>query len=744
MRTVKKLTVTLIAIAIISAFFIIPAISISPAVIQIEPRSTGDPLKALPGEPLQKISGFHSTTAALTPSLVEEDPSGEPATHDTQPAKDSDKRVPVMVDGKKTLYLKLLTRPFSKIYSEPNLENIKFEKVDTFRIYYAYSTPGQTPGFYEVGLDDRGATIGYMKVDDVIEWKQYLTLRFTNKEEHRTLFFRSLSDIETLMHSQNITNQVAEIRRKIGEIGSLSVQPDDFPVTAVEPPEYVNIFLKPYLLPILDFKQVRFKKKMTRILKVASTVKDERKPDPGHKSAQIEGNYKLANSADVIQAFKADVVFVIDTTISMQPFIEGTRQAVQHVAQSISDASGNISFGLVGYRDDPSKVPGLEYRTKIYCDLEEGTNIDTFLSKVGQVREASVPSIGFDEDVWAGIYTAMKDRTNLKRRDDASLFIIQIGDAGAHDYVGETDFNALSIGQMAEDEYGKDNSKVWIFSWHLKTPAAKNANNVEKAQAQFRTMVSKLPGVTFYRSIGNGSPEEFARQANSLVKSIIDALATTGQGKLPELVSASKSEKTTAEKEIDMAVKAAIRAAVLERIGTRRTANGSVSAPRDIQAWTLDRNLDDPRTKPMEVMLLISRNDLSTLRNALKNLMRAGRSGVVTSEDFFDQLKSVMTSAMREPNMMNKGVEPGNLTLGKAGILPEFIEGLPYKTKVVNLSIERYANQPAGWQREFLNELKSKIAQYEAYYKNNDIWIELNEGDKPGDHVTFLAIDRLP
>jgi hypothetical protein len=103
-----------------------------------------------------------------------------------------------------------------------------------------------------------------------------------------------------------------------------------------------------------------------------------------------------------------------------------------------------------------------------------------------------------------------------------------------------------------------------------------------------------------------------------------------------------------------------------------------------------------------------------------------------------------MTSAIREPNMIDKGVEPGNLTLGKSGILPEFIEGLPYKTKVVNLSIERYANQPAGWQREFLNELKSKIAQYEAYYKNNDIWIELNEGDKPGEHVTFLAIDRLP
>jgi hypothetical protein len=733
MKTGKRFSQKQTVIVIITVLVIISALSISLAAKKKESNAGLDSMEPSPDHLLRNNARDKITLAGITPIPIPVETSDEPH-----------RRLPVRVKDKNTLYLKLLTRPFSRIYAEPNVEKVKFEKVDTFRIYYAYSTPDETLGYYEVGTDDRGNTIGFMKAEDVIEWKQYLTLRFTNKEEKRTLFFRNLNDVENLMYSQNRTNQVAHIRRKIREIGNGSIRPDDFPVTAVEPPEYVNIFRKPYLLPILDFKQVRFNKKTTRILKVASAVKDERKPVSELTSGQLEGDYKPSENADLISTFKADVVFVIDTTISMQPYIERTRQAVQQIAQSISDVSGNISFGLVAYRDDPSKVPGLEYRTKIFCNLEEGTDIDTFLRKVGQVREASVPSIGFDEDVWAGIYTAIKDKENLKQRDDATLFIIQIGDAGAHDYVGETDFNALSIGQMAEDEYGKDNSKVWIFSWHLKTPAARNANNVDKAQAQFQTMVSKLPDVSFYRSIGNGSPEEFAHQANSLVKSIIDALITTGQGKLPQVSKKSEAAKIAAEQEIDMAVKAAIRAAVLERIGTNRTAGGEVTAPRDIQAWTLDRNLEDPETKPMEVMLLISRNDLSTLRDALKNLMRAGRSGDVTSEDFFDQLKSVMSSAMRDPNMLNKGVEPGNLTLGKTGILPEFIEGLPYKTRVVNLSIEEYANKPAGWQSEFLDDLKSKIAQYEAYYKNNDIWIELNAGDKPGDHVTFLAIDRLP
>jgi hypothetical protein len=679
------------------------------------------------------------TFAGLKPTLVLDE-----APDETQPAADPDRRLPVRVRGKKTLYLKLLTRPFSRIYAEPDDEKVQYEKVDTFRIYYAYSTPSEIPGFYEVGTDDRGNIIGFMKEEDVIEWKQYLTLRFTNKEQKQTLFFRDLSDVENLIYSQNRASQIADIRRKIREISNGSIRPDDFPVIAVEPPGYVNIFLKPYLLPILSYKQVSFDDETTRILKVASAVKGERKPNSKLKMGQLEGDYRYSENADLISKFKADVVFVIDTTISMQPYIERIRWAVQQVAEAIADVSGGISFGLVAYRDDPSKVPGLEYRTKIFCDLEEGRDINTFLSKVGEVREASVPSIGFDEDVWAGIYTALKDREGLKRRENATLFIIQIGDAGAHDYIGETDFNALSIGQMAEDEYGKKNSKVWIFSWHLKTPAAKKAHNIGKAEAQFKTMVSKLPGVAFYRSIGNGSPEEFAYQTNSLVKSFVDALKTSMQGRLPEISQKSGRADITVEEEIDMAVKAAIRAATLERIGTSKTMSGELTAPRDIQAWTLDRNLEDPQSKPMEVMLLITRNDLDTLRNALRNLMTAGRSGDVTSEDFFDQLKSVMTSAMREPKMIKKGIEPGNLTLGKTGILPEFIKGLPYKTQVVNLSIERWANQPPGWQREFLNTLNSKIAQYEAYYKNNDIWIELNEGDDAGDHVTFLEIDRLP
>jgi hypothetical protein len=652
-------------------------------------------------------------------------------------------RHPIKLEGKEALYLKLLSRPFSKIYENPNIQKVKIEKVDTFKIFFAYTTPMETPGFYEVGINDRGETIGFMKETDVIEWKHYLTLAFTNKEDKYTLFFESLIELENVLYNQNRYTQVQNIRENIQGIIQGKPYPDNFPIIAVEPTHYFNIFENPYLLPILDFKQISFQGyNSTRLLKIASTVKGHRRLNDKISKRNIEGASHVSKNEEMIKSFKADVVFVIDTTTSMQKYIETTRVSVKKISEAISDIDQNISFGLVAYRDDPNRAPGLEYRTKIFCDLEDGKDINLFLKKLGKVQEAKFKSIGFNEDVWAGIYTAIKDGSELKRREDSTLFIIQIGDAGAHDRTGFTKLNAEDIQQFSEDQYGKTKSRVWIFSIHLKTPEAKRAKNIKSAEKQFRTVVSRIPGYEFYYPIENGDPIEFQKQTTILLKTFIHALNSIKQGYLPNLpIDTDKREK----REIDLGVKAAIRAAVLEHIGSKKTKLGTaVPPPRDIKAWVLDRDLMDPGFRPMKIMLLITRNHLDKLRTSLKNLLLAARIGEVSSEDLFDQLNSLMGSAFRDPEMIDKGVVPGNLTLGKMGLLPEFIKDLPYKTDLMHFPIEEWRTIHAAKQKPFLDKIYGKIALYEEYYKNNDIWIELNEGDSPGDHVTFLEIDRLP
>ena len=61
-----------------------------------------------------------------------------------------------------------------------------------------------------------------------------------------------------------------------------------------------------------------------------------------------------------------DIVFVMDMTLSMQPYLDRTKMAIAEIAHRIkqSNIKQKIRFGLVGYRDDVSKTPALEFTSK--------------------------------------------------------------------------------------------------------------------------------------------------------------------------------------------------------------------------------------------------------------------------------------------------------------------------------------------------------------------------------------------
>ncbi|KAG1383271.1 hypothetical protein G6F59_017805 [Rhizopus arrhizus] len=85
----------------------------------------------------------------------------------------------------------------------------------------------------------------------------------------------------------------------------------------------------------------------TRILNVASVSS----ADPAEKEADKAAEAAAA-SAGKMKEFSAAVVFVIDSTISMDPYIERTREAIKKVYQQIeSEKLGKqVKFGLVAFR----------------------------------------------------------------------------------------------------------------------------------------------------------------------------------------------------------------------------------------------------------------------------------------------------------------------------------------------------------------------------------------------------------
>jgi hypothetical protein len=101
-------------------------------------------------------------------------------------------------------------------------------------------------------------------------------------------------------------------------------------------------------------------------------------------------NYKIANFAeDFIDRANyngMDIVFVLDTTASMSPYIEGAKESIRVIIadareslKEMEQSEDTLKFALVVYRDHPPE--DTTYVTQI-CDFTDAASILEYLSKV--------------------------------------------------------------------------------------------------------------------------------------------------------------------------------------------------------------------------------------------------------------------------------------------------------------------------------------------------------------------------
>ena len=91
----------------------------------------------------------------------------------------------------------------------PGKAGQKMDNVPVFRPFYVYTRPVQREvdaeeGWYEVGTDNRGAVVGWMKADDVFEWKQTICLAWDHPEGRKpVLMFEKKSDLKKLINDSS-------------------------------------------------------------------------------------------------------------------------------------------------------------------------------------------------------------------------------------------------------------------------------------------------------------------------------------------------------------------------------------------------------------------------------------------------------------------------------------------------------------------------------------------------------------
>ncbi len=630
-------------------------------------------------------------------------------------------RKPLLIPGKQTLFQRVVTHPGATLFtSAGDKAGVIQDKVKPFTVFYVYQRASlKGAEWLEVGLSSTGEVDGWIKGGKVSNWRQSLTLAFTERTGRQpVLFFKDMQSLQKVAASPSPGKVAARLSSDFENIRKgRAPRPADFPVLAVEPPEEAVSRDRFYLMPIFQavdiFEGVKF-------LEVASI-------DPGSKPLPVEPELQTA------------IVFVIDTTISMRPYIERTKEAVRKIYDAIEKAglSDKVAFGLVAFRNSTKKTPGVEYVSKVLSDLRDGRQRAQFESALAVAEEAKVSTHSFNEDAFAGLKTAFEE---LNWGPYQSRLIFLISDAGAvrnDDPYSSTGMNEAEIADMAAAK------GVKVFALHLKTPMGKSVNNHAFAEEQYRGLTGQsdpLIGdlyVPIDASRKDAGVKGFGRVVEGVAGQMVELVRATGAGERLRL----PGESTPAQ--VDVAAEAERKAAILgyamqlEFLGRR----GGVRAPEVVTAWVSDMDLARPDTPSFQVTVLLTKNQLSDLYQRLKVILdQAQRTKRTGAKDFFDSILSAAARTSRDPDQFSRSP---NQNLGQLGVLAEFLDDLPYRSNIMRLTEDDWYRLSVGEQQAIIDGLKSKIRRYRKYNNDVDNWISFGTSE-PGDAVYRIPLAMMP
>ncbi|MFP7754361.1 vWA domain-containing protein [Thermodesulfobacteriota bacterium B35] len=683
------------------------------------------------------------------------------------PALAAEGEKPLTIEGKKFLPLRVLSRAFSTIYAEPKTASrVVKGNVPAFQSFFVYEKKASTSdldpySWYRVGTDNRGTVVGWMHSDDVFEWKQTMCLSYTHPEgRHPVLMFEKKEALARYTAMPADQRRVA-VEKLYTDIGKGDI-PADFPVVTVEPKMAVDISKQFYLLPILAFDSLEIDDREARILRLAAVTRDSA---TARESSDIRTNSDYLQAATAgteeaaagqIRDLAIDVVWVMDTTNSMQPYIDQTLKALEKSSQEIARNAGvgkALRFGIWAYRDS-TEIPGIEYDVKNFTPTLQ--DVESFTATLQGVRASSVGSQGYAEDMFSGVKAAI-DQTSWT--PDALRIIILVGDAPAHEAGHKwnmSKMNAETLRQLADDQ------KITILALHIRDPKAKKYH--ERTEEQYRALGTN-PGVgeAAYFATASDDLAGFDRITTRITGPIIALLAQARQaapsgsgqaGASGKQQAAAGTAAATAAVNLDLLEEAPatpsaadtgatveqqtrenLKAALVQWLGSR----AGVQAPRDVVAWVTDKDLVDPEIQALEVRLLINKRQLDSLRTTLQTILTAGRTGQISGDDFFSSLQAAAASTARDPEMITRAK-----SLAQTGLIPEFLEGLPYTSRIMDMSNELWSSWSVDDQDMFLADLEARIMAYETIHDSPEGWVQLNRSDDPGDWVYPITLDLLP
>lgn len=614
---------------------------------------------------------------------------------------------PLLMAGKKTLFQRVLSKPGARLSADAGSASGK--ALPAFSVLYVYQRKDiDGSPWVRVGAATDGRSDGWLPASQVSDWKQSLVLKFTERSGRApVMFLRQSAEVEKLLADPSAAKGVLAKAQKNSE--------DNSQILALEPSASAVPQNQFYLLPIFDSKESFDENgQPVQLLNVASI-------DPGSSAASKPSTPVINANAD---AFRTAVVLVVDTTVSMQPYIDQVRDVVHELQTRIAERGelDSVSFGMVGFRSSIKKTPGLEYVAKTLISLDQGRDPQRFLDMARQVKASTVSSHSFNEDAFAGVMQAVD---GMDWSGYGGRIILLVTDAGAlrkNDPFAATQMNEAEVRQAA---LGK---QIKIYALHLRTDAGKKTHAGAESQYRILTADANPQIGDLYTSVPGGDVRKLGERVDE-IGTVFANLVHQVRSNTPQPVPLLNSAPSLADKS------AAVGYAMHMDFLGRKTAS---QAPQLVSAWTADRDLTNPALPAFQVCVMLTKLQLNDLQQSLKLIVDAARKTQTSPKDFFQEIASASAYMSRDPQALRKG---GNLADG--GILGEYLEGLPYRSKSLNMTQDLWLSLSVAEQEDFIDELDSKIRLYETFHNDVANWVRFGDAE-PGDALYRVPLSTLP
>lgn len=659
--------------------------------------------------------------------------------------------MPLSLPGSPGVYQRVIAKPGAVLVDRPG--TVGGTPVQLFDILYVY---GVKPGWRQVGHDLQVGPEGWVAEQQLQPWNVMLVMQYAPKvARNSVLFFRDETSVAAVVGSNDAAARVNEFLKAAKQSGPLDPR-----LVAVEN-DAIDWSTTPYMMPILSSSQKQAPDGRWLTLAEVGSVAGLGGPPPS--VAAPTGSLPPAPGApagaDMIAPDASlgtfgggpvrgcrersgpetvhQIVFVMDTTSSMGPYITGAKRIVDSWATEIErrGLSARVRFGLVAYRNNMDEEPQrsqLEYVVNPILPLSASSDAAALSAALGRLGPAKVSTHSFSEDATAGLYAALNSDSFRWQDSCGAKSIFLITDAGA---LASNDPKSLhpGVGLATLAAQARD-KKIDIFPVHIATPEAREAGNIDGAADQYRRELNTTDNrVGLYQSIQDGSPAAFDRYLHR-VDQMIAGIALLQRNAVPPQPNA-----VAADGKFDLGSYLLGKLFAVQQRFLGAAAGARV--PTFVSSWTSNVDLANPNVGALRVSVLLTRRQLNQLAEKTQMLISAGEQARQSSSDFFKGLQVLAAATSQDPARFARE------TPDLGGLMPTFLKLLPYKSDILKLGGKEWRELGADRQRAYLAKLQQKRSYYLQVVNDGSRWTCFGNNcreDNLDDKVALIPLDQLP